>query len=372
MSSALRPLFVTVTWGAGGITASRSLELAEICQRQLGLTTCLHLTCTNMRRAVVDQALEEAKILGVRNILALRGDPPRDEEYRIEYGTEEEEGSNADFTWAEDLVRYIRQRYGDYFCIGVAGYPEGHSDLSHPDDQDIYKDIGYLVEKTKAGADFIMTQLFYDVIAFERYEKVLRDHDSRVFKTIPIIPGLMPIQNYGTLTRVAKLSHAKIPPTLLQRLEPLKADDEAVKNTGVDVLTEIVQSIQSVPASVPRGFHFYTLNLEKAVGDILDRCQLIPTETSNDSAITDSPLQNGIHAEFLARDRTMSTSSSAAAQLTTDSHRSASPRRLSTVKPSSNPTPFPQEVKDEFPNGRFGDARSPAFNAPLTYSMTCE
>ena len=373
MTSVLRPLFVTVTWGAGGITASRSLELAEICQRQLGLTTCLHLTCTNMRRTVVDQALEEAKILGVRNILALRGDPPRDEEYRIENGTEEEEGSNADFTWAEDLVRYIRQNHGDYFCVGVAGYPEGHSDLSHPDDQDIHKDIPYLVEKTRAGADFIMTQLFYDVSAFERYEKTLRNHESGAFKTIPIIPGLMPIQNYGTLTRVAKLSHAKIPPSVLQRLDALKADDEAVKNAGVDVLTEIVGRIQSVPSAVPRGYHFYTLNLEKAVGEVLSRCQLIPAASADDSAVADSPLQNGIHAGLVARNRTLSTGSNAAAQLTTNLHRSSSPHSLSGPRPSSNLNPFPQDaVKDEFPNGRFGDARSPAFNAPLTYSMTCK
>ena len=84
MSQALRPLFVTVTWGAGGSTAQKSLELAEICQRQLGLTTCLHLTCTNMDRALVDEALEQAKVLGIRNILALRGDAPMSEEYRDE------------------------------------------------------------------------------------------------------------------------------------------------------------------------------------------------------------------------------------------------------------------------------------------------
>ena len=170
MSQALRPLFVTVTWGAGGSTATKSLELAEICQRQLGLTTCLHLTCTNMNRQLIDDALEQAKVLGIRNILALRGDAPRSEEYRDE-GTPPEQDSNKDFTWAIDLVKYIRKEYGDYFCIGVAAYPEGHSDQSHPQHQDPQFDLPSLIEKTKAGADFIMTQLFYDVEAYDKFDR---------------------------------------------------------------------------------------------------------------------------------------------------------------------------------------------------------
>src|SRR5579862_6775406 len=131
MSRALRPLFVNVTWGAGGSTAEKSLELAEICQRQLGLTTCLHLTCTNMNKSLVDNALDEAKVLGIRNILALRGDPPRNDEYSEEPVGDPTDG--VEFTWAIDLVRYIRKQHGDYFCVGVAAYPEGHADESYPE-----------------------------------------------------------------------------------------------------------------------------------------------------------------------------------------------------------------------------------------------
>ena len=207
MAHSLRPLFVNVTWGAGGSTSTKSLALAELTQRQLGLTTCLHLTCTNMSRKLIDEALEEAKILGVRNILALRGDPPRSEEYKAEDSVEpedEDDDSNTEFTWAVDLVKYIRKTYGDYFCIGVAGYPEGHADQSHPDHQSSEFDLPYLVEKVQAGADFIMTQLFYDIEAFMHYQKVLREHKSGAFKTIPIIPGLMPIQSYQILRRTTK------------------------------------------------------------------------------------------------------------------------------------------------------------------------
>ena len=369
MSGTLRPLFVTVTWGAGGCTASRSLELAEICQRQLNLTTCLHLTCTNMKRSTIDEALEQAKVLGIRNILALRGDPPRQDEYRledeIEEGKGEEEGSNEHFTWAIDLVRYIRRVHGGYFCIGVAGYPEGHADQSHPTDQDPLHDLPYLVDKTKAGADFIMTQLFYDLDAYTKYERMLREHESGAFATIPIIPGLMPLQSYEILMRTTKLSHAKVPPDLLHRLQRVKGDDEAVKQVGVEYLGEMVDGIRTVKANEPRGFHFYTLNLEKAVGSLVERCHLIPAD-SHESAIDDiSMITNGMNG--IDHNRTTSTSSSAAAQLTTNSHRSSSPAHIALLTSLPNSR---EATWDDYPNGRFGDARSPAFNPPLTYSPT--
>ena len=367
MSSTLRPLFVTVTWGAGGCTASRSLELAEICQRQLGLTTCLHLTCTNMRRKTIDEALEQAKVLGVRNILALRGDPPRQHEYQLDdeldEGKGEEEGSSEEFVWAIDLVRYIRRVHGDYFCIGVAGYPEGHADQSHPTEQDPLHDLPYLVDKTKAGADFIMTQLFYDLDAYTTYEKMLREHESGTFATIPIIPGLMPLQSYEILVRTTKLAHAKVPRDLLHSLQSIKGDDEAVKQVGVEYLGGIVDGIRAVKAKGSRGFHFYTLNLEKAVGSLLDRCNLIPPDP-NDNAIDELPIiANGTNG--LSHNRTTSTSSSAAAQLTNNSHRSSSPARAALL--NNNPR---EATWDDYTNGRFGDARSPAFNPPLTYSAT--
>ena len=115
----LNPAWIHVTWGAGGSTQERSLELAGAAQ-DLGLDVCLHLTCTNMEQSVLDTTLERAKEMGVRNLLALRGDPPRGEEYWV--------ASSEDFQHATDLVRYIRKAHGDYFCLGVAGYPEGHAD----------------------------------------------------------------------------------------------------------------------------------------------------------------------------------------------------------------------------------------------------
>lgn len=403
MSRALRPLFVTVTWGAGGSTATKSLELAELCQRELGLTTCLHLTCTNMNRALVDHALEEAKVLGIRNILALRGDPPRSEEYRdID---EEEEGSPAqdeDFEWAIDLVRYIRKKYGDYFCIGVAAYPEGHSDESHPAGQSLAHDLPYLVQKVQAGADFIMTQLFYDVEAYDNFETTLRSHPSGAFKDIPIIPGMMPIQSYQILTRTAKLSHAKLPENLISRLNDVRGDDEMVKKVGVDALSEIVEAIKKIKSRTPgpHGFHFYTLNLEKAVSFIIERSQLIPASgTDEDSEIAivveaaDS-LQlhaaNGVNGTSVAKDvslrRLSSTSSGPYNRVVVDS--SSLPdyettaaeagikaeevnTRANTLAISEGEGSLGREATwDDFPNGRWGDARSPAYGEIDGYGVS--
>lgn len=329
-----------------------------------------------MKRKVVDEALEEAKALGVRNILALRGDPPREEEYRLEDDvddTNEGEDSNENFTWAIDLVRYIRRVHGDYFCIGVAGYPEGHADQSHPTEQDPLHDLPYLIEKTNAGADFIMTQLFYELDAYKKYEQMLREHESGAFVDIPIIPGLMPLQSYEILMRTTKLAHAKVPPQLLGRLQRVKGDDEAVKQVGIEAISEIVEGIKDVEAKGPRGFHFYTLNLEKAVSSLIDRCNLIPadSEDSNASALDDNMIivngVNGVNGTTSHHRTLSSASSTAAAQLTTNSHRSSSPTRLY----PANANPISREATwDDYPNGRSGDARSPAFNPPLTYSPT--
>ncbi|KAF1824606.1 methylenetetrahydrofolate reduct [Dissoconium aciculare CBS 342.82] len=400
MSHSLRPLFVNVTWGAGGSTASKSLALAELTQHSLGLTTCLHLTCTNMSRKLIDETLDQAKALGVRNLLALRGDPPRSAEYRDDrVPGQEEDDSNKDFAWAVDLVRYIRSRYGDYFCVGVAGYPEGHSDQSHPEHQSVDHDLPYLVEKVAAGADFIMTQLFYDVQAYERYVRLLREHDSGLFKTIPIIPGLMPIQNYQILRRSTKLSHASLPDDILKRVEAVRSDDEAVKAVGVDILSEIVESLKALDMADHRGFHFYTLNLEKAVAQILERCDLIPCSISPDASPVgrSSGPEEAIEEEtdgfivvpdadqrrrrrlssqtnsqpgnrvVVSREKTKENSNPHIAVFEAPDDEAGVPKekissRANTLAISEGRGALGREaIWDDFPNGRWGDARSPAY-----------
>ncbi|KAI1096920.1 MTHFR-domain-containing protein [Rostrohypoxylon terebratum] len=397
MARALRPLFVNVTWGAGGSTATKSLELAEICQRELNLTTCLHLTCTNMSRKLIDRALEDAKALGIRNILALRGDPPRAAEYQ-DPNEDPEDAIDETFTWAIDLVRYIRNSHGDYFCIGVATYPEGHADESHPLGQSLEHDLPYLVDKTQAGADFLMTQLFFDTDAYDKFEKTLREHPSGAFKTIPIIPGLMPIQSYQMIKRTTKLSHAKIPDAIMSRLDEVRKDDEKVKSVGVDILCEIVDKVRELTSRTPgpAGFHFYTLNLEKAVSFIVERTNLIPSSTSieddGDAAVEDitskiPTLQvNGSDHDRLSqprddsRSRRQSNVGSEPRNRVIISGRSVShPEYEATSAEASIPAePINSRANtlaisegegvlgreatwDDFPNGRWGDARSPAY-----------
>lgn len=359
---------------------------------------------------MVDEALDSCKELGVRNILALRGDPPRDE-YREESPAGNRDTEDYEFVWAVDLVKYIRKRHGDYFSIGVAGYPEGHADESHPEvgKQSVESDLPYLVEKTQAGADFIMTQLTYDIDAYAKYEKRLRSYKTEngeaPFERIPIIPGLMPIQSYQIVKRITKLSHARLPENIAQRIEAIKDDDEAVKKVGVDILSELVESIKGLqhPEGLARGLHFYTLNLEKSVAFILERCHLIPhindlePEDESDSDVIDDRGQvNGgsNHApppSRFSRRRRSSVNAQPHNRVILDSPPS-SPRRSRTGRsqdsngsrheapdrgtgiPAADPTrkhsllisegqgSLGREATwDDFPNGRWGPAHSPAY-----------
>jgi methylenetetrahydrofolate reductase (NADPH) len=405
MSRALRPLFITVTWGAGGSTAEKSLELAELCQRDLGLTTCLHLTCTNMNRELVDRALEEAKVLGVRNILALRGDPPRSEEYReLDERGAAAQAQGEEFEWAIDLVRYIRKNYGDYFCIGVAAYPEGHADESYPYGQSLEHDLPYLVKKVQAGADFIMTQLFFDVEAYDKFETTLRNHPSGAFKDIPIIPGMMPIQSYQILKRTTKLSHARLPENIVKRLDEVKGDDEMVKRVGVDIVSEVVETVKEIKSRTPgpRGFHFYTLNLEKAVAFILERTKLIPASSppsDDESAILEmdesiKALKVNVSSSTNGPPPTGKRSGRRQSSVGSDPHNriivdstsrpdfeasaaeAGIPKepintRANTLAISEGEGSLGREATwDDYPNGRWGDARSPAYGEIDGYGVS--
>ncbi|EWC48489.1 hypothetical protein DRE_07751 [Drechslerella stenobrocha 248] len=409
MSKGLRPLFVNVTWGAGGSTASKTLELAHICLT-VGLTTVLHLTCTNMSRAVLDDALDNAKLMGIRSILALRGDEPRQREYFGHQQQGVEGGSSNEFTHAVDLVRYIRQRHGDFFAIGVAAYPEGYTESAYPVEQSPALDLPYLREKTAAGADFIMTQFFYDVGAYLAFEKLLRDDPSGVFKTIPIIPGLMPIQSHQIFRRTTKLCSVKVPSEISDAIDAVKADDEAVKELGIRIVTDMIERIKATretAGGLARGFHFYTLNLEKAVAFIVERCGLIPElPTTSFAAIApideiavmddEGPgllsVNGGSSAALEARRRNrrassiisdphnrviVDTVSSARSDLQAEAGEAGLPKILDTGSQEGNLAISEGEgalgreaTWDDFPNGRWGDARSPAFGEIDGYGVS--
>ncbi|KAI9276058.1 methylenetetrahydrofolate reductase-domain-containing protein [Sporodiniella umbellata] len=293
--SQLRPEFISCTWGAGGSTHERTLKLCSEAQ-SLGLCTLMHLTCTNLEEDRLRQALEEASAAGIHNILALRGDPPRGREY----GTQQQA-----FQHAIDLVRFIRKHYGDQFCIGVAGYPEGHVDSQ----KDPGQELDFLKAKVDAGADFIVTQFFYDPDRFLLWMDTCRAKGIQV----PIVPGIMPIPTYQTFRRMLHLCHVQVPPSVLATLETIKGDDQKVKDYGVSLAVEMIQKLHQ-KANLCH-FHISTLNLERSTRLILD--QLNPYTNPQP------------------------------------------PSTLSPFTPARDPGKI--AVWDEFPNGRYGDYRSPAF-----------
>ncbi len=223
---ALGPTFIDVTWGAGGRLSDLTCEMVNVAQSVYGLETCMHLTCTDMERSKVDWALQEAYKGGCTNILALRGDPPREKEKWT--------ATKGGFQYARDLVRYIREKYGDHFDIGVAGYPEGHEDQA---DADLLMD--HLKEMVDDGATFIITQMFYDVDKFLEWVRQCRAHGI----SVPIIPGIMPIHTYAAFTRRANWVKCHVPPKWIDALEPVKNDDAAVREIGKGLVVEMCREI---------------------------------------------------------------------------------------------------------------------------------
>lgn len=353
---ALNPLFITVTWGAGGSTSQKSLDLAATCQKELGITTVLHLTCTNTNKEVIDDALERAKIAGIRNILALRGDPPRTREYWT---------PNCDLSNAVDLVKYIKERYGDYFCVGVAGYPEGHTDSTSETQQNPRKDLPFLIEKVKAGADFIITQLFFDVDKFVAYEKMLRSVPE-LANTV-LIPGLMPITTHKVFLRSTKLSNARVPRDISKRLEAPGNDDNMVKSIGIDILTDMIAQIDSKTESRIKGYHFYTLNLEKSVAYIVENSKLFRQQLPEPAVDHEDAVASDSDGDEMAVKAAQETYLNRKNQIIKDTRIASISRALrndrkAIVDISTGKGALGKDATwDEFTNGRFGDSNSPAY-----------
>jgi methylenetetrahydrofolate reductase (NADPH) len=247
--SKLEPLFIDVTWGAGGSTSDLTLEICSNTQNILSLESQMHLTCTNIQEDVLKQTLKTAKENNIRNILALRGDPP--------LGNDKWEATDSNFKHAIDLIKYIRKNYGDYFGISVAGYPEGHPE------GDYKTDLLYLKEKVDAGADFVITQLFYDVDLFLKFY-----NDCRAIGiNCPILPGILPIVNYTNFRNLTEFCKIKIPEYILDDLEPVKNDDKKVSEYGIQLAIKLCQKLIDNDIKF---LHLYTLNRENSCVQIIE------------------------------------------------------------------------------------------------------
>lgn len=245
---AARPDFCSVTYGAGGSTREKTLQIVDSIQRQHGLPALAHLTCVNHTRDEVGALLEKIRALNCRNILALRGDPPGGGEFQPTPGG---------FEFSSELVKFIRERDG--FSIGVAGFPEGHIACKAGK----HADWGHLQEKVAAGADFVITQLFFDNADYFEF----RDHVAgKLGVKTPLVPGIVSILSATQITKFTQLCGAKIPPALRSKLDALGTDDEATMKFGIEYATR--QCEELLRAGVP-GLHFYTLNKAPATVQVL-------------------------------------------------------------------------------------------------------
>lgn len=238
-----RPSFVSVTYGAGGSTRDRTLELVGRIQRDVGILTMAHLTCVGSTRHEIRETLRRLHDHGIRNVLALRGDPPK--------GETEFKPTPDGFRFASELVAFIREQELD-FCIGAACYPEGHVET-----RNLEADLANLANKVKAGAEFLVTQLFFDN---EDYRAFVRRARSAGI-TVPIVPGLMPVTNVNQIERFTQMCGARIPQELYRRLRIVSNDAAAVVATGVQWAVDQGRALLREGAP---GLHFYTLNRSSA------------------------------------------------------------------------------------------------------------
>jgi methylenetetrahydrofolate reductase (NADPH) len=241
------PAFVSVTYGAGGKS------------RQTTMTPMAHLTAVDHSVAELRNMIGWYAAVGVRNILAVRGDPPGDP-----YGewVAHHEGLN----YAEDLVRLVRE-LGD-FCVGVAAFPYGH-----PRSADLDTDTRYLVDKFRAGADFAIAQLFFEPDDFLR----LRDRVARIDPDALLMPSVMPLTTVRTLRKTAELAGVDVPASVAARMDPFGEDAPAFRAAGIDLVTELCERL--LAEGVP-GLHFITMNRSKATREVVGRLGLVPTRAS--------------------------------------------------------------------------------------------
>lgn len=238
----LRPAFVSVTYGAGGSTRARTVEVSKQIRNEVGLDVMAHVTCVGSSRSELRELLNDIEAAGIENVLALRGDPPRDAKEFVQ--------PPGGFAHANELVTMLKRNYR--FCVGGACHPEKH--LEAPD---ITTDIFNLRMKVDAGAEFLITQLFFDNDKYFSFVERARAKGIRV----PILPGVMPITNFEQIQRFTALCGATIPPKLLVELEARRAEPKAVEDLGVAFAT--LQCADLLRRGAP-GIHFYTLNKSPA------------------------------------------------------------------------------------------------------------
>ncbi|MCP4399554.1 MAG: methylenetetrahydrofolate reductase [NAD(P)H] [bacterium] len=251
----LNPSFVSVTYGAGGSTRQNTHQLVSRISKETSLSVSAHLTCVDSTQSAIRSILQGYAEVGVQNIMALRGDPPKGQPANAPLNYDADlvtRATDEGFAYASDLVAFIKKHF-PRFCVGVSGFPEGH-----PMTPNRLQEIGYLKAKVDAGADYIVTQLFFNNQDF--YDFCERCDLAGIH--VPIIAGIMPISTYKGMLRMAELAAgARFPASLLRAVERVKGNNEHVEEFGVHWATEQIRDLLDHQV---RGIHLYTLNKSKA------------------------------------------------------------------------------------------------------------
>ena len=245
---ALAPAYISVTYGAGGGTRDNTLRIVNRIRHEYAIDAMPHLTCVGHTRDHLVGIMKEAEGAGIENILCLRGDPPK--------GQAEFHAVEGGFSYALDLIRFVKGLDAP-FCVGAACYPEGHVECRHKhDDWDI------AAAKVEAGAEFLLTQLFYDWSDFLDMEDYLRQ--KRGVK-VPIVPGILPFLKAEQIKRFTGLCGSKLPQPVARQIEKYAGDDDSVRKYGVEVCTAICERLMNRVA----GFHFYCLNRVQSCAEVM-------------------------------------------------------------------------------------------------------
>ncbi|GAB7129540.1 methylenetetrahydrofolate reductase [NAD(P)H] [Silvimonas sp. JCM 19000] len=241
-----KPEYCSVTFGAGGSTQDGTLNAVIEIQHE-GLAAAPHLSCIGSSRARISEILQQYRDHGIRHVVALRGDIPSG---MLDVG---------EFRYANELVAFIREQHGDWFHIEVAAYPE-----YHPQSNSAEADLRAFVNKVNAGADAAITQYFFNADAYFHFVDEVRARGV----TVPIVPGIMPIQNFSQLARFSDMCGAEIPRWLRLRLQSFGDDAASIRAFGLDFVTELCDKLLDNGAP---GLHFYTLNAAGAVSTVCQR-----------------------------------------------------------------------------------------------------
>ncbi len=245
----LSPDYISCTYGAGGGNREKTFDVVQHIEEQHHVIGMAHLTCVLNTKDDIRTIVEDIKSRGIRNILALRGDPPQDQP--------DWQPTDDNYKYSSELAAFIRGNFGDYFGIAVAGFPEGH--VLCPDRE---RDAEFLKLKIEAGADFVITQLFYDNKDYFEYIDRLR----RIGVNVRVIPGILPITDYGALQRFCSLCGATVTDEVKKIFEPVQDDKEATVRAGVECA--IRQCKELLDGGAP-GIHFYCLNKLHPTDEIL-------------------------------------------------------------------------------------------------------